>query len=102
MQSLLKSMNCDPQGLWNTRLAQDLLLVSGLFASGMCTYLIFNDSLHHPHICEYFCRKPFISFVSEVFMECKLYMCMLNDSGSRYSRSIVCKQLYDLEEMTTL
>ena len=23
-----------------------------------CTYSIFNDSLHHPYICECFCRKP--------------------------------------------
>ena len=26
-----------------------------------CTYSIFNDSLHHPYICECFCRKPFYS-----------------------------------------
>ena len=25
-----------------------------------CTYSILNDSLHHPYICECFCRKPYI------------------------------------------
>ena len=28
---------------------------------GTPTYSIFNDSLHHPYICECFCRKPFYS-----------------------------------------
>ena len=65
MQSLLKAMNRDLQGLWIARLARDPLLVSGLllpvWCVGACTYSIFNDSLHHPYICECFCRKPFYS-----------------------------------------
>ena len=47
MQSLLKAMNRDLQGLWIARLARDPLLVYGLllpvWCVGACTYSIFND-----------------------------------------------------------
>ena len=36
MQSLLKAMNCDLQGLWIARLARDPLLVSGLLFPVWC------------------------------------------------------------------
>ena len=36
MQSLLKAMNCDLQGLWIARLARDPLLVSGLLLPVWC------------------------------------------------------------------
>ena len=36
MQSLLKAMNCDLQGLWIARLASGPLLVSGLLLTVCC------------------------------------------------------------------
>ena len=81
MQSLLKAMNCDLQGLWIARLARDPLLVSGLLLPVWCvgarTRLLMTRCTI-PTFVNVFAGNLFIRLVSKVFMECKLYMGMLN------------------------
>ena len=38
-----------------------VLMYAHTYVQCWCTYSIFNDSLHHPYLCECFCRKPFYS-----------------------------------------
>ena len=86
MQSLLKAMNRDLQGLWIARLARDPLLVSGLLLPVhvvcWCTYSILKTRCTIPTFVNVFAGNLFIRLVSKVFMECKLYMGMLNVYGS--------------------
>ena len=81
MQSLLKAMNCDLQGLWIARLARDRLLVSGLLLPVCCVvartrFLMTRCTI--PTFVNVFAGNLFIRLVSKVFMKCKLYMGMLN------------------------
>ena len=85
MQSLLKVMNCDLQGLWIARLARDPLLVPGLLLPVWCVgartrFLMTRCTI--PTFVNVFAGNLFIRLVSKVFMECKLYMGMLNVYGS--------------------
>ena len=85
MQSLLKATNCDVQGLWTGRLARDRLLVSGLLLPVWCVgartrFLMTRCTI--PTFVIVFAGNLFIHLVSNVFMECKLYMGMLNVYGS--------------------
>ena len=84
MQSLLKAMNRDLQGLWIARLARDPLLVSGLLLPVWCVgartrFLMTRCTI--PTFVNVFAGNLFIRLVSKVFMECKLYMGMLNVYG---------------------
>ena len=81
MQSLLKAMNRDLQGLWISRLARDPLLVSGLLLPVWCVgartrFLMTRCTI--PTFVNVFAGNLFICLVSKVFMECKLCMGMLN------------------------
>ena len=85
MQSLLKAMNRDLQGLWIARLARDPLLVSGLLLPVWCVgarteFLMTRCTI--PTFVNVFAGNLFIRLVSKVFMECKLYMGILNVYGS--------------------
>ena len=85
MQSLLKAMNRDLQGLWIARLARDPLLVSGLLLPVWCVgartrFLMTRCTI--PTFVNVFTGNLFIRLVSKVFMECKLYMGMFNVYGS--------------------
>ena len=85
MQSLLKAMNRDLQGLWIARLARDPLLVSGLLLPVWCVGALTRFLMTHctiPTFVNVFAGNLFIRLVSKVFMECKLYMGMLNAYGS--------------------
>ena len=84
MQSLLKAMNRDLQGLWIARLARDPLLVSGLLLPVWCVgartrFLMTRCTI--PTFVNVFAGNLFIRLVSKVFMECKL-MGMLDAYGS--------------------
>ena len=84
MQSLLKAMNRDLQGLWIARLARDPLLVSGLLLPVWCVGARTQFLTTHctiPTFVNAFAGNLFIRLVSKVFMECKLYMGMLNVYG---------------------
>ena len=85
MQSLLKAMNRDLQGLWIARLARDPLLVSGLLLPVWCVgartrFLMTRCTT--PTFVNVFTGNLFIRLVSKVFMECKLYMGKFNVYGS--------------------
>ena len=85
MQSLLKAMNRDLQGLWIARLDRDPLLVSGLLLPVWCVgartqFLMTRCTI--PTFVNVFAGNLFIRLVSKVFMECKLYMGMLNVYGN--------------------
>ena len=85
MQNLLKAMNRDLQGLWIARLARDPLLVSGLLLQVWCVGARTQFLMTHctiPTFVNVFAGNLFIRLVSKVFMECKLYMAMLNAYGS--------------------
>ena len=45
-----------------------------------CTYSIFNDSLHHPYICECFCRKPLYIYILYMYVCMYIYICQ--DGGA--------------------
>ena len=75
MQSLLKAMNSDLQGLWIARLARDPLLVSGLLLPVWCVgartqFLMTRCTI--PTFVNVFAGNIFIRLVSKIFMECKL------------------------------
>ena len=77
MQSLLKAMNRDLQGLWIARLARDPLLVSGLLLPVWCVgartrFLMTRCTI--PTFVNVFAGNLFIRLVSKVFMECKLQL----------------------------
>ena len=85
MQSLLKAMNRDLQGLWIARLARDPLLVSGLLLPVWCVGVLTRFLMTRctiPTFENVFAGNLFIHLVSKVFMECKPYMGMLNVYGS--------------------
>ena len=86
MQSLLKAMNRDLQGLWIARMARDPFLVSGLllpvWCVGVLVHVLLMTRCTIPTFVNVFAGNLFIRLVSKVFMECKLYMGMLNAYGS--------------------
>ena len=91
MQSLLKAMNRDLQGLWIARLARDSLLVSGLLLPVWCVGTSTQFLMTHctiPTFVIVFAGKLFICLVSKLFMEYKLYTGMLN-----VYRSTVCDSI---------
>ena len=76
MQSLLKAMNRDLQGLWIARLhGKGPPLVSGLLLPVWCVgartrFLMTRGTI--PTFVNVFAGNLFIRLVSKVFMECKL------------------------------
>ena len=57
MQSLLKAMNCDLQGLWIARLARDPLLVSGLLLPVWCVGARTRFLMTYIYVCIYISVK---------------------------------------------